>query len=502
FTADDLLICDGGGPVAVAGVMGGADSEIRAETRDVLIEVAYFDPRSIRRTSRRLGLHTDSSHRFERGVDPNAVPWAMRRAVTLLCTLAGGAAVPNVRDAYPEPIRARSIELAPTRVGAFLGVAVEEAKVRDHLEAVGCSISPALDGGWRVSAPTHRPDLGRPEDLIEEVARAMGYDAIPTELPRLKPSGRGAAEHLRAARRLREAAAATGLLEAVNYSFVSKADLAHARVPTDGVELLNPLSEERSVMRTSLLPGMLAALARALRHQARSAALFELARVFERAPGERLPKERYELGIALAGERVEHVGAQGDYDYFDVKGALSSVLEAAFGLAMETRPPTSVDPSLHPRRSADVYLVGLDAPVGQVGEVHPDITEGLGMDRRAMFARVALEPLLAAIRARGDAKSSGLPRFPSSSRDVALRVPRAMPAADVEAALRASGEPLMERVELFDVYEGAALEGDKSLAYRIIYRDPDATLTDRRVEEAHRRVVGAATAALGVSVRA
>ena len=192
--------------------MGGADTEIRKDTRDVLIEVAYFDPRSIRRTSRRVGLHTDSSHRFERGVDPNAVPWAMRRAVSLLCGLAGGAAAPIARDVYPEPVRSAQIELDPAHVGRLIGAPIEDGESRKALDAIGCAISPGEERGWRVSAPTWRPDLSRPEDLVEEVARIRGYDAIPTELPRVLPSGRGVSPRQRAARRLKEAAADLGLL--------------------------------------------------------------------------------------------------------------------------------------------------------------------------------------------------------------------------------------------------------------------------------------------------
>ena len=188
--ADDLLICDGAGPVAIAGVMGGANTEIRSDTSAVLLEVAHFDPRSIRRTSRRLGLHTDSSHRFERGVDPGGVAHTVRRTAALLANVSNGAPSPIANDACPRPARARQIALSVSHVERLLGLAVPEADCRTTLEALGCSISPAQEAGWRVSAPTWRPDLARPEDLIEEIARAGGYDAIPTELPRIRPSSR------------------------------------------------------------------------------------------------------------------------------------------------------------------------------------------------------------------------------------------------------------------------------------------------------------------------
>lgn len=503
FTDDDLLICDGGGPVAVAGVMGGADTEIRPETRDVLIEVAYFDPRSIRRTSRRLGLHTDSSHRFERGVDPNGVPWAMRRAATLLCALADGAAAPIARDVYPEPVRSAQIALDPDHVRRLIGAPIEDGESRKALDAIGCAISPGEERGWRVSAPTWRPDLGRPEDLVEEVARIRGYDAIPTELPRVLPSGRGISTRQRAARRLKEAAADLGLLEAVNFSFVSEADLARSRVETNGVALANPLSEERAVMRTSLLPGLLSDVARARRHQSRSVSLFEVARTYLPRAGEALPEERLELGLVLAGERVTQVGEGGRYDFYDGKGALVSILEAAFGV----RPEIALDdalaeehPSLHPRRRARVRVRGVD--VGALGEIHPDVGDDWDLDVRVVYATVQVDALLGALEGAGVPQARPLPRFPAVTRDLALLVPRELEAGAVRDALREAGGALAEDVQLFDVYEGKGVpEGKKSLAYRIVYRDPDATLTDKRVEKAHAAVKKAATSQLGASLR-
>ncbi|HJL19459.1 MAG TPA: phenylalanine--tRNA ligase subunit beta [Sandaracinaceae bacterium LLY-WYZ-13_1] len=503
FTADDLMICDAEGPVAVAGVMGGADSEIGEETRDVLIEVAYFDPRSVRRTSRRLGLHTDSSHRFERGVDPHGVPWAMRRAVSLICALADGAASPVARDVYPAPIPERQIPLAPAHVGRLLGDEVSEAECRRALEGIGCAISPGEETGWRVTAPTWRPDLRRPEDLVEEVGRVRGYDAVPTELPRVLPSGRGIAPRLRATRRLREAAADLGLLEAVNFSFVSRAELERARVSTDAVALANPLSEERAVMRTSLLPGLLADVARARRHQAGAVRLFEVARTYHPVPGEALPREPLELAIALAGPRVEHVGRTGELDFYDGKGALVSVLEAAFGAAPETVADDALDeaaPYLHPRRRARVRIGGRD--VGVLGEVHPDVGDELDLDARVVYGAVDVEALLEAVRARGVPQASPLPRFPAVGRDLAVVVDEATEAGAVASVLREAGGALLEEVELFDVYRGQGVpDGHKSLAYRIVYRDPDATLTDKRVEKAHRGVVKTARERLGATVR-
>ncbi len=499
---DDLLICDGEGPVALAGVMGGADSEIRRDTTDVLIEVAYFDPRSIRRTSRRLGLHTDSSHRFERGVDPNGVEWAMRRAASLMCALCEGAAAPYARDIQPLPIHAKQIVFSPSHVGRLLGIEITEADIASALEGIGCSISPGEKQGWRVSAPTWRVDLSRPEDLVEEVARLRGYDAIPTELPRLLPSGRGMAPRVRAARRLREAAASLGLLEAVNFAFVSAADLEKARVDTRAVALANPLSEERAVMRTSLLPGLLSDVVRARRHQARTVSLFELARTYHPV-GEPLPEEKLELAIALAGPRVEHVGEAGQLDFYDGKGALESIVQAALGISfdasLDDRLPLDA-PYLHPRRSARISIAG--RAIGVLGEVHPDVGDALELDVRIVYGALDVDALLAAAAALGLPQAQPLARFPSIARDLAIVVPETTIVGVVEDVLREAGGALLAGVELFDVYRGSTIaQGHKSLAFRIVYRDASATLTDREVDKAHAAVVRAVSERLGASVR-
>ena len=483
--------------------MGGADSEIRADTTSVLIEVAYFEPRSIRRTSRRLGLHTDSSHRFERGVDPNGVPWALRRAASLMSSLAGAAAAPYARDVYPKHVDARQIDLAPDHVTRLLGVDVPPELARAALEGIGCSVSPGETSGWRVSAPTWRPDLTRPEDLVEEVARVHGYDAIPTALPRVLPSGRGVAARLRAARRLREAAADLGLLEAVNYAFVSQTDLERARVSTDAVALANPLSEERAVMRTSLVPGLLADVARARRHQAGSVTLFEVARLYRKKEGSPLPEEPLSLAIVLAGPRIDHVGEAGEHDVYDAKGVLESILSAGAGVRMEAVLDDALDteaPHLHPRRRARARIAGHN--VGWLGEIHPDVIDAFELDTRVVVAEVDVDALLVAVAASGLPQARALPRFPAVVRDLALVVPEAVLVGEAASVLRESGGPLVEDVELFDVYRGKGIrEGHKSLAYRIVYRDPEATLTDKRVEKAHASVVRVAAERLGASIR-
>ncbi len=503
FTDDDLLICDGEGPVAVAGVMGGANSEIEKDTEAVVLEVAYFDPRSVRRTSRRLGLHTDASHRFERGVDPNGVPYGVRRACALFGDLAGAAAMPVARDEYPTPIAPASIDLDMAYVSGLLGYEVSDDASRRALVAVGCTLGEETDGRVTVSAPTHRPDLTRPEDLVEEVARLEGYDKVPTQLPPLRPSGRGYAPRLALGRRLRMASLGAGLLEALNFTFVSEAD--HARARVDGanvVRLANPLSEERSVMRTSLLPGLLDDLRRSRRHQVSAVRLFELGPVF--APGpEQLPVERAIWAAILAGPRQSWVKDDDGLDFYDGKGAVASVLESVFGLALDAALDDALEadaPFLHPRRRARLSAAGVT--VGVLGEVHPAVADDWDLDVRPVYAELDVAALEAAAEARGVPQAEELPRFPAVQRDLALVVEESRTAGEAVAAIRDAGKALVEGVELFDVYRGEPVPGGKkSLAFRLVYRDREATLTDKKVDKAHGKVVKAVEKALGAEVR-
>ncbi|MEM6957034.1 MAG: phenylalanine--tRNA ligase subunit beta, partial [Myxococcota bacterium] len=329
LVADDLLICDAEGPVAIAGVMGAANSELETSTTAVAIECAYFEPRGVRRTSRRLGLHTDASHRFERGVDPNAVPQVLARAAALIAEVGGGIAMRDAADRYPKAIERVAITLRHGSLEGLLGVSVPADVPARVLTALGCEVSTAGEGAERsyaVRAPTHRPDLGREADLIEEVARIWGYEHVEAVVPKVRASRTGTPERLRFERRLREAACLAGLHEAVTYSFVSEQDLAGAGAPAAEVRLDNPLSEERSVMRTSLLPGLAAAAVHALRRQAPEVNLFELGRTFFQ--GDDLPSERLTFGLIVAGRPREGLGRR-DANFYDLKGALERALAGA-----------------------------------------------------------------------------------------------------------------------------------------------------------------------------
>lgn len=488
--ADDLLICDGNGPVAVAGVMGGERSGVQDNTTSVLVECAYFDPRSVRRASRRLGLHTDSSHRFERGVDPRAVPGVLARVAGLLAELADATPCQHGFEVYPTPVLPKEITLRAGRAEGLLGMALPEGKAAEVLQALGCTVQPQKAGALKVTAPTWRPDLTREEDLIEEIARVYGYHHIPTQVPTVKASEGGTAPLTRFLRRLRERAAAVGLLEAVNYAFVAPRQLKLSRVPTEAVKLANPLSEERSVMRTSLLPGLAANLGRAQRHQVPTVRIFEVARTFH-PTGEILPTEVYRFGMLLAGPREEWIASGANHDFFDGKGMLEAVLRPLCRVSPETVVQQGLAedyPCLHPRRCASVVIEG--KPVGVLGELHPDVVDDLELTGPVVYAELDVSAVLAAGRADLAPQVHAIPRFPSSSRDLAVEVDDTTQAGDVAAALREAGGALVEEVTLFDLYRGEQVaEGKKSLAFRVTYRDPEATLTDKKVDKAHAKVV-------------
>jgi phenylalanyl-tRNA synthetase beta chain len=503
---DDLLICDGEGPVALAGVMGGAGSQIASDTKNVLIECAYFDPRTVRRTSKRLGMHTDSSHRFERGVDPSAVLAVLADSAARIAALSGGSMVGSPIDVNAKPITAASITLRTARIAAILGMPIEAADVARILDGVGCSIEDA-GGDYRVTPPLHRPDLSREIDLIEELGRLTGYDRLPTQMPAIRASEAGTPARLLLLRRLREAAAGAGLSEAVCYAFLAPADLEKARAPKSVVTLQNPMTEARSVMRSALLPGLARVLLDAQHTQQKSFALFELARVFgprraEQAIAE-LPHEAHELAILLWGQRPTWYREDDSYDFYDAKAALVAIVQSVSSHAPRTvmdAALTSEQPALHPKRCARVLLG--DQAIGALGELHPDVAAAIGLVGRPVYATVDVAALEASLATLGQPRARALPRFPSATRDIAVVVAEEVAAGEVAAALEAAAGPHLERVVLFDIYRGEPVPaGHKSLALHVVYRATDSTLTDKEVDAAHAKVLAAAEARFAASVR-
>lgn len=479
---EDVAICDAERPVAVAGVIGGADTEVGDGTTDLLLESAYFDPTRILRTARRLGLRTEASVRFERGADPEGVPAAADRAAALLVEVCGGTVARGAIDAYPRPARSRPIRLRVARANALLGTAITAEEMAGHLEALDCRVEARTRTALRVAPPTFRPDLRAEIDLVEEVARTSSYERVPVTLP---SGGRaGGLTRDQSLRRLaRRTLLGAGLSEAQTLSLVppglpDRLELASGHPWRKALRLANPLSEEESALRPSLLPGLLLAAARNVARRNTSLALFEIGVAFAPA-GTELPEESLRAAWVMAGPAPAgwHAPAR-EYDFFDAKGVLEALL-AALGVEGAAVVAVPLEP-LHPTRSARVDLGG--AAAGTVGELQPRAARALDLPSRVAVGEVSLAPLLA--RAR-DATPGDLPRFPAVARDLAVVAGAGEAAARVEQAIRQAAGPLLESIGLFDVYSGEQIgPGLRSLAFSLTFRHPDRTLTDAEVGEA------------------
>lgn len=523
LVSTDLVIADAERPTALAGIMGGQFSEIRETTKNVLLEAAYFAPSGIRKSARRLALHTDSSYRFERGVNWQALEAVLARAASLLQELASGSPVAAAFFDGTAPA-AREVTLRGARLNALLGVATPFDEVRTILTRLGFTLVHSSDDAvatFRV--PAWRPDVSLEADLVEEVARIRGLDAIPARLPSILPQTPSTSGRLE--RQVRQVAASLGLDEAVCYSFVSPRDLAALGAPPSNVTLAHPLSEERSVLTTSLLPGLIEAYRRSVRHGHDDLRLFTVssrflpvrrelpegavatARPVAEADLGKLPLERFSFAALLAGERPNYLTRADALDVYDAKGLVGELVARLTGHECTLVPATGPEVEhLHPRSRAAV-LIG-DQVVGRLGGLHPEVADKLDVPAQAYVIELDLDVIenLGPFRKR----YRPVPRLPAVTRDIAVEAPETLTAGDLLTTIQKAGGELCESVELFDLYTGGNLEpGRRSLAFRLVYRDPKAatapdqatTLTDKQVDKQHAQVV-VAVQKLGVAIRA
>jgi phenylalanyl-tRNA synthetase beta chain len=502
FTDDDLLICDGEGPVAVAGVMGGERSGVGPETKKVLLECAYFSPRGIRRAARRLGLHTESSHRFERGTDPEGVPDALAHAASLLSRLGGGAAAPGAIDLYPAPIPPKRVVLRASRASTLSGTPIARDEAEAILGRLGCAVTPlAGDDELDVVCPPFRPDLASEVDLIEEVVRVRGMDSVPTTYPAIR-TGPATPRRYDRLRPIRTGLRALGLHEAISFSFVAPRELDAVHAPAaQRVPLQNPLSEDRSVLRTTLLVGLLAAAGRARRARVPDVRLFELGRVFVADPA-LLPlvHEPAHAAVLLVGERSAWLAAGAPYDVWDAKGVLEALVRERTGRSPDlvAHPPERL-PFLHPRSPFEVRFG--DQSLGWLGEIHPDVLGALDVEGPAVGFEIDADRL-SAPAAEGRRGVVPPPRFPPVERDVAAVLPDEITAGAAMDLLREVAGPLLESVVPFDLYRGDPVPaGHRSLALRLTYRAADRTLTEAEVDAVHERARDALGRRLGAKIR-
>ncbi len=488
LSPEALVITDGRRPVALAGVMGGEDTEINNATQKVLIEAASFNPTSIRRTARQFNLPSEASQRFEKGVNPEAVTWSQDRAALLMHELAGGRVLRGLVDRNEAPSRESRIMVDPGKISRVLGLELDKKVVVDLLSRLDFKINETDQGSLDITVPLRRGDVQIEEDIIEEVARLYGYDKIPVTLPRGELLGNVKSYEEKVHDLVRDVMAACGYYECITYSFINPAALSRLRFPDDDprtkpVPVQNPFSEEQSVMRTTLLPGLLKTVRHNYSHRELNQLLFELGAVFEAGslPLEDLPEERMKLGLAVTGQVPEPnwLVPSREADFFAVKGALETLFHR---LQVEevTFIPAAM-PFSHPARCAVIKAGGEE--LGYLGQVHPDVAEAWEIDQPVTVCEIDL-PLLCA-KANLVPRVVPLPRFPAAKRDLAIVVPREIPAEKLETAIREAGGELVSQVNLFDLYEGKQIpSGKRSLAYSITFRRDEGTLTEAEINQA------------------
>jgi len=499
LSKEDVLICDAEQPVAIAGIMGGAESEVSGTTTRILLESAYFAPERIAHTARRLGMRSEASVRFEHGADVENVPPSAARASALFASLAGGMVARGAIDAYPKPIVRKPIRVRVPRANALLGTSEPATEMAALLTALGCHVE-ALKSVLRVIPPSWRPDIVIEENVVEEIGRLYGYEQIPETLPEGGRVG-GLTLHQRRRRSARLLLLGAGLSEAQTLSLHPPWFAERAGLPADHqlrtyVRLSNPLSEEESVLRPSLIPGLLLAAQRNVARRALPVRLFELGIVF--APGtdgEVVETER--LGFVLTGPTPAtwHASPR-DLDFFDGKGALEAL---AAGLGVSSLKVNAFDGGGlgHPGRSAFIVIEGTSA--GSLMELHPAAAEALELPRRVVVGELDVIPFFGAA---SESRAETPARFPALARDVALVVSAETAASTVEQEVRAAAGPLLARLELFDVYRGDQIPPDTvSLAYALTLRDPERTLTDADADAVMDAIARAAADA-GWTIRA
>jgi phenylalanyl-tRNA synthetase beta chain len=490
LTGDMLVIADAEKAVALAGIMGGEESEISTETTDVLIESAYFDPNSVRQTARQLGMDTEASRRFERGADCEGVLRAQQRCVELICELAGGVATEDAIDVYLQPLSERTVDLRPQRVTELTSLTVEPTEIVRILTGLGFEQKEQAGGRMSFNVPSWRIDVEQEEDLVEEVARHTGYDKIGSELPPSSSSGEYQPSEMKQ-RSLRRALNAFGFDEAINFSFIRQ-DARFELIPSlmghenDQPQLANPIIEDAAWMRSTLLPGLLNAVRHNLNHGIRDVRLFEIGRIFSIFKAGELPQETLALGIVATGGALEEDRAQSEreLDFFDLKGALEAAVDW-----MNLSPLTFAQASaqhLRVGQSAQIKS-GDGTSIGTIGRLNESIAASYKFRQPVYVLELDLSALLS-----GPAKLiqySPLPRYPSVTRDISLLVNRNVNLDEIFAAVNNQQVGDCRSVKLVGTFEGGNIPPSKrSVTLRLEYRSDERTLRDEEVEEYHSRL--------------
>jgi phenylalanyl-tRNA synthetase beta chain len=493
---DDLMICDGERAVALAGVMGGLNSEVSSNTRHVLIECAYFDPLTIRRTAKRLDISSEAARRFERGADPNGIPLVLNRAAQLMQEVAGGEIARGVIDAYPKPIAPAKIDFRPKRAYHVLGLKIPHKKMTAILQQLECKVA-ARNTAWKVTAPTFRPDLRREIDLIEEISRVHGFNEVPakTHFGISFSNDRNRPEE--AHEKLRQALTGLGIDEALTYSLLSR---QRAEKFIDGnrkiLALLYPLSEELSVLRPSMIATLLNSLAYNLNRKNFDTCLFEIGSVFWRQADKPICEERH-LGAVLSGnvETPSWIGAGRALSVFDVRGFLT---ETCRRLRMPNFEFMPLQNHLLLKNGWQIHCNG--QMLGFAGELTADLLKLYEIEIPVFAFELNVENLPSLIDWQRTAVA--VPRYPAIERDIAIITARTIPAEKVMSAIKTSGGEFLESVQLFDLYTGKQIPSDKkSMAFAMVFRAADRNLRDEEVDAWQRRIVQKLEQEFGAQLR-
>ena len=475
-----LMICDGRKSIGIAGIMGGENSMITDDVHTMLFEAACFDGTNIRKSSKKVGLRTDASGKFEKGLDPNNAQAAIDRACQLVEEMGAGEVVGGMVDVYAEKREPVRITFQPDEINVLLGTNISAEDMLGYFEKIGLSYEKETN---EVIIPTFRQDLLRTADLAEEVARFFGYDNIPTTLPSGESTMGKLPFKLRVEDIAKEIAEFCGFSQGMTYSFESPKVFDKLQIPEDSelrrvVEIMNPLGEDYSIMRTLPLNGMLSSLATNYNRRNKNVRLYELANVYlpKELPLKELPEERMQFTL----------GMYGDGDFYSMKGVVEEFLEKAGLHEKESYDPAGNRPYLHPGRQANILYAG--NVIGYLGEVHPDVADAYGIGERAYIAVLDMPEVTK--YATFDRKYTGIAKYPAVTRDISMVMPKEILAGQVEEVIEAKGGAYLESYALFDVYEGAQIKaGYKSLAYSIVFRAKDKTLEDAEVTEAMERIL-------------
>ncbi len=501
LSADMLVIADARRPVAIAGIMGGLETEVTGKTVNVLLESACFHPVSIRRTARALGLRSESAVRFEKGIDLEGCLAAADRAAQLLQQIGAGDVIAGAVDNYPVRKEVEKILLRPARVNYILGTRLTRNEISAALTRLHFEVNGAGEE-LLVQVPSFRNDVRQEIDLIEEVARLHGYNQIPGTLPSGVSTLGIRTPEKEIAEQIKDTLAACGLTEVITFSFTNPAVFDQFNVPAKSrlrevVKLQNPLSEEHSVMRTWLLPGLIEVLRRNFNRRVTSGAVFEIGRVFYPREGG-LPEERLMLAAAGMGEIGGGWNAPGlRIDFYFLKGVLETLFQE-IGVRELSFAPESAHPSFHPGRTARVFCG--EEELGILGELHPDVLENLELPLRVLACELDLAKITAA--AKRDKKYVPLPRFPAVQRDLAVLAPKEVSAREVLEIIKQAGGPLLRSVSLFDVYEGEQVKKDfRSLAFSLKFLADDRTLTVEEVASFLEKISSSLAEKVGAEIR-